>query len=181
MNQLLQRFDYANDDTTLHCFSVVNGPNRLLEQLPAKASVAFHRPDPNGLVSALVPLLAESQMAFERTVEPASDDDKQKQESVSGADHVVRLWANDEVGRQLTLGRRDEAIRLGLKRRLVTPVTGAVVLETQAQYDAHGLTPVDPHEVPTIPEPEVWLMLIIGSAMIGFVSWKKRRARMVAA
>ena len=37
--------------------------------------------------------------------------------------------------------------------QLVTPVSGAVVLERKEQYTRHGLEQVDPNSVPTIPEP----------------------------
>ena len=179
MNQLAQRFEYGNDGLTLHCFSVVAGPNRLLEQLPTTARVRVHRPDSGDLVASLQSALSESQMEFERRIEPESD--ASQAESVAGADHVVRMWARDEVSRLLADDDRSAAANLGIAHRLVTPVTGAVVLENQAQYDAAGLTPVDPHEVPTIPEPEVWLMLIVGAIMIAFVSWKRRRARLAGA
>ena len=39
-----------------------------------------------------------------------------------------------------------DALALAMKYQLVTPISGAVVLETQAQYDAAGLQPVDSGE-----------------------------------
>ena len=46
-----------------------------------------------------------------------------------------------------------------MRYQLVTPVSGAVVLETQAQYDQAGLKPVDPDSVPIVPEPETWMLI----------------------
>lgn len=82
-------------------------------------------------------------------------------------DHLARLWAMTTVeDRWVTMS--DEA-RSGLAARyqLVTPLSGAVVLETQAQYERHGLTPADasaaPH-VPNVPEPSTSLLLLLSAA-----------------
>ena len=62
----------------------------------------------------------------------------------------------------------DEAITLAARYQLVTPVTGAVVLETAEQYRASGLAPVDAGSVPTIPEPGMVALLIVAG---GFLIW----------
>ncbi|HEX5876130.1 MAG TPA: VIT domain-containing protein [Pyrinomonadaceae bacterium] len=96
------------------------------------------------------------------------------------SDHLARLWANDEVARILTA--RDESLTeaatvLAVRYQLVTPVSGAVVLETAEQYKAAGLQPVDAGTVPTIPEPEmVILLLIMGLFLIWVVYQKYRRS-----
>jgi hypothetical protein len=95
-----------------------------------------------------------------------------------GPSHVVRLWAYDEIIRLLTQQNnkaRSKAIELAAKYHLVTPVSGAVVLETQQQYDQAGLEPVEPGSVPTIPEPETWAMLIISLFMLLTVLWRQYR------
>jgi hypothetical protein len=43
-----------------------------------------------------------------------------------------------------------------------------VVLESQEQYQAAGLTPVSPGSVPTVPEPETWAMMIVAALMLGW-------------
>ena len=99
-------------------------------------------------------------------------------EAVQTSDHVARLWANDEVARILAArdsALNDAAIKLASKYQLVTPVTGAVVLETAQQYDAAGLTPVDPGSVPTIPEPEMIVLLIVATVILGCLAWRKLR------
>lgn len=83
---------------------------------------------------------------------------------VEASDHLARLWANDEVNR--ILAPRDESLRaaavtLAARYQLVTPVTGAVVLENQEQYKSNGLQPVDAGTVPTIPEPEMVLLMVV--------------------
>jgi Vault protein inter-alpha-trypsin domain len=93
-----------------------------------------------------------------------------------GSEHIVRLWANDRVLEMMAnpAHTRDEAVALATQYRLVTPVSGAVVLETQRQYDESRLTPVSQATVPTIPEPHEWALLII---VCGGLIWLVRRNR----
>ncbi len=92
---------------------------------------------------------------------------------------LVRLWAADEVKRLLAGAhpQREAAIRLAVSQHLVTPVTGAVVLETKQQYDAAGLTPGDSDPatatVPEITETLILLALGIGSLFI-FARYQRR-------
>lgn len=62
-----------------------------------------------------------------------------------------------EAGAGKNAGAAIEAMRQrAIAQQLVTPLTGAVVLETAAQYEANGLEPIDPETAPTfsaIPEP----------------------------
>jgi hypothetical protein len=55
--------------------------------------------------------------------------------------------------------------------QLVTPVSGAVVLETKAQFQKYGLTPVDPSTVPSVPEPSTLILAAI--ALVALVFWRK--------
>jgi hypothetical protein len=48
--------------------------------------------------------------------------------------------------------RTDDLARYAASRRLVTPISGAVVLETKEQYQRHGL---DPEKAPADPNPQV--------------------------
>jgi hypothetical protein len=96
------------------------------------------------------------------------------------SDHLARLWANDEVTR--ILSARDETLNeearaLAVRYQLVTPVSGAVVLETAEQYKAAGLQPVDEGTVPTIPEPEVVGLLIVAGAFFVWLWYMKYRHR----
>lgn len=92
------------------------------------------------------------------------------------SDHLARLWAHDEVKRLLYMERapRQAIIELAHNYRLVTPVSGAVVLETQQQYDDAGLTPVPEGTVPSIPEPEEWALMII-AALVLLTAWRRQR------
>ncbi|MEQ1717962.1 MAG: hypothetical protein ABL907_18640, partial [Hyphomicrobium sp.] len=101
---------------------------------------------------------------------------------VAGSDHIARLWANETVLTLMAQGEsnRAGAVTLATDHRLVTPVSGAVVLETQQQYDESHLTPVTTASVPTVPEPEEWaLILLAGLAFLWLM--KKQGANRVAA
>ena len=56
---------------------------------------------------------------------------------------------------------------LAARYQLVTPFSGAVVLETQQQYKDHGLTPADGDatpKVPSVPEPSTGLLVMLATA-----------------
>jgi hypothetical protein len=94
------------------------------------------------------------------------------------SDHLARLWANDEVGRLIRIGgteARRAAVDLAKDYKLVTPVSGAVVLETREQYRAAGLAPVPEGSVPTIPEPEEWLLILIALAVLVYAHRSRSR------
>jgi hypothetical protein len=104
--------------------------------------------------------------------------DKHKMPGAQTSDHLARLWANDEVAR--ILAPRDETLTaearsLAIHYQLVTPVTGAVVLETAEQYRASGLQPVAAGTVPTIPEPGMVALLIVAGAFLIWLTYMKNR------
>lgn len=102
----------------------------------------------------------------------------QQPQGVETSDHLARLWARDEVVRILAArdeSLTDEATALAVHYQLVTPVTGAVVLETAEQYRASGLQPVDAGTVPTIPEPEMVALLIVAGAFLIWLMYMKHR------
>jgi hypothetical protein len=93
--------------------------------------------------------------------------------------HLARLWAFGEVTNLLRIGdgkSSDAAMKLASSYQLVTPLTGAVVLETQEQYQRAGLEPVNPGTVPTIPEPEEWLLMLSALLVLSWILIRRRFA-----
>ena len=83
--------------------------------------------------------------------------------------HLVRLWADDEIEKMMrdSSGRlRAKATELAVKYQLVTPVSGAVVLENMEQYKKAGLQPVNPETVPSVPEPGIWALVAAALAVL---------------
>ncbi len=82
-------------------------------------------------------------------------------------DQLARLWAvtaAENSSSPLADAARSE---LAARYQLVTPYSGAVVLETQQQYDDHGLTPADgtaTPSLPTVPEPSSSLLVVLATA-----------------
>ena len=70
----------------------------------------------------------------------------------------------------------DAAMKLASSYKIVTPLTGAVVLETQEQYRRAGLEPVNPGTVPTIPEPEEWLLMLSALLILSRALFRRRSA-----
>jgi hypothetical protein len=96
---------------------------------------------------------------------------------VKTSDHLARLWAADEVNRLLAVNKpaeREAALKLAVEYQIVTPVSGAVVLETKEQYDQNNLKPVDANTVPTIPEPEMVLLLAVTLLLLAVAVWRKQ-------
>jgi hypothetical protein len=92
--------------------------------------------------------------------------------------HLARLWALDEILRLTAARKFDQALQLAGRYQLVTQISGAVVLETQSQYQAAKLKPVDAQSVPAVPEPSTWVLLLLGLALVvGQALWRRKRNR----
>jgi hypothetical protein len=79
-------------------------------------------------------------------------------------DHLARIWAVTTAEDAASPKAESARSTLAAAYQLVTPLSGAVVLETEAQYAAHGLTPGDPSaspQVPNIPEPTTGLLVLL--------------------
>ncbi len=99
------------------------------------------------------------------------------------SDHLARLYALDEINALApfeNVEARQKAIRIAADYRLVTTVSGAVVLESQAQYKEAGLEPVSADTVPTIPEPETWAMLIVAAVVLLYLAFRRKLATAAA-
>ena len=93
------------------------------------------------------------------------------------SNHLARLWAYDKVLKMATdrdEKTRQDAVEMAAQYQLVTPVSGAVVLENEKQFKAEGLEPANAAKVPTIPEPETWALIFVAMLIVLFVLWRKR-------
>lgn len=170
---LAQRFLWRGVQTRWYDFQISPGPNRILEKLhgaqavlgvPRIGSVAEDLGRFLATVSGRSPAIAAVREKTTGASVPAGDHVRQ------ATKHLARLWAFEEVGR-LAAGRsREAAVQLASQFQLVTPVSGAVVLETQEQYARAGLEAVAAESVPSVPEPAgLWwiagalLVLVVGA------------------
>ena len=83
-----------------------------------------------------------------------------------GSAHMVRLWAAEQSA----------AMALAVAHGIVTPLSGAVVLESAAQYAQNLLPSAPTSPVPTMPEPETVALLAVGALALAFLARRRLRA-----
>lgn len=180
---LLQRYERRPRGPQILALPIQNGPNRVLEQLDGITCVALV-PRAGQLTDDLGGLLrswSEAKPRLGLVRERLAKDGASASESERTSLHLARLWAADEILR-LRADRQTGAARdLAGRYQLVTPVSGAVVLETQQQFAQHGLTPVDPATVPAVPEPSTWALLALGLAAVAYRLRRTTGARTLVA
>ncbi len=95
------------------------------------------------------------------------------------ASHVVRMAGLDRIMgllRSESPLETEEAVSIAKRCRLVTPVSGAVVLENQAQYARHGLDDGESLDaVPAVPEPEEWLLIGVAVLALGVALLRRKK------
>ena len=154
------------------------GPNRIVERLAGLESLRT-LPRLGGLQEDLERLFAtwSGRRVDYHWVRSETDEAGSAHAGLEGSalisSHVVRLWAWDRIRALIESRQFDQAARLAARHQLVTPVSGAVVLETAAQFAEAGLTPADPATVPLVPEPEPWMLLLLGMMLVWL--WKGYR------
>jgi len=177
--ELKQRFERRAGAVNLVTVQSSPGPNRLLEKLDGEEGVhtllrtGDLEQDLRRLFAALAPGQVAVELARERVSPAGSAAEPGKESSL----HLARLWAFDECARLRRLQRETEAMSLAVLYQLVTPVSGAVVLETKEQYDRAGLQPAPPTSVPMIPEPSAAALLLLAIGMVWFQRVVRQRFR----
>jgi hypothetical protein len=164
----------------VYSFEVESGPNLVAEKLLPFAS--FRTVPRFGTVredlTKIVGQLDNGGTVYlpVRSVSPSSNQPENKNDSKHG--ELIKLWAAGEVFQKLHNGDQMNATKIATTYRIVTPVSGAVVLETKEQFKEAGLKqgedptraqkgaqgePVfqEEAEVPSVPEPEMWLMIFV--------------------
>ena len=180
---LRQDWERRPNGPVLYEIQTGTGPNRVIEKLDGVRAVhSVARFGSLGQdISRLIDLLEgrRNPLEYRRellTAAPLPAGDTARATSM----HLARLWAADEVSRLRKAKQLEPAMELAALYQLVTPVTGAVVLETAAQYRQTGLQPVDATTVPSIPEPQTWILLAAGLAVL-VVAHRKRAGRQTVA
>lgn len=170
---LLQTWQRQGTQTPLYELQTAPGPDRVMEQLDGVAAVQSW-PRLGSLETDLQRLFTGwrngQRLTLRRELVP-TEAAARADGAVEGSLHLARLWASDQVRKLAAERKPNEAGQQAARYQLVTPVSGAVVLENQQQFDAAGLQPVDPQSVPSIPEPSAAAVLLLGGAML----WLARR------
>ena len=163
LEALRQVADFSRGRLAIHGYQFGPGADRVSEKL---ADLRLVHPIPVVEDPAQdIPAVLQNRAARWRREEVSGSVD-----APEGSSHVARLWAADEIAHltapHLKTGH-EEAGDLARTWQLVTPVSGAVVLETAAQYKANDLTPADSSSTPGIvPEPATWLLLLTGGPFL---------------
>ncbi|VGO13801.1 hypothetical protein PDESU_02358 [Pontiella desulfatans] len=159
-------------------FQIGHGPHRLAEQLgdlPGfRAAPRFA--DTESDLKDLFRSLSNGQTVWEAKRFHAEE---QPADAKPATDHLVRLFAWDRIRADLADGipGNEEALRLALKHHLVTPVSGAVVLETKQQFDEANLKPVSSSDVPSVPEPGTLVLFAMAALLVFYGRRIVRRIR----
>lgn len=179
MEPLLQRFERQPHRVRLIQFEALAGANRVAEKLDGVVEMS--------VVPRLGTIGEDLQRLFSQW-QPGTRQVVVSRQSVSShpeglphfaktSEHIARLWAAEQVAAAALTGKsaqREAAMLLAQRYQLVTPLTGAVVLETRQQYSDAGLEPVAAGKVPTIPEPETWMLMFL---VLSLLAWHYRRHR----
>lgn len=164
------------DRPRLFSYNIRRGANRILDQLDGISMVTplLRIGTPEEDLGKLADYLNRQQprYAYRRHAIGMAKLKRQDIKELTRNRHIVRLWARDRIQQLVDIKKRQQAIKLAARYQLVTSVSGAVVLESEAQYKRAGLNPVKPGTVPTIPEPEEWAMLMV---VLFLLSWFKFR------
>jgi hypothetical protein len=141
------------------------GPDRVVEKLDGLSAVEHVprfgdlRSDLDRLVSQWTANASRLELVRERVDSPSTP------AGPRASRHLERLWARDETLRLAAAREVPNATALATQHQLVTPLTGAVVLERAEQYARHGLTPADPTTVPAVPEPNTAALVALAAGL----------------
>lgn len=176
---LEQKWERRPGNPKLYDLQITTGPNKIIDALDDLQIIkTVHRT--GTLAEDLEKLFAlwrgaRNQFTFirENVLRDRAGDLRPEMQTSS---HLTRLWAYDEIIRLISSKKNSasEALTTAVNYQLVTPISGAVVLENQEQYDDAGLKPVAPGTVPTIPEPETWMLIIVVFCTLSGLLYRRR-------
>lgn len=172
-----------NPNLRTYLVKCADGENPLVEALPQTGNVRNYSAVSmeKGACAALETIAAGWNGAFLSPVREKVALDAVPADAVKASDHLGRLWAAESAARTFRSGdpkTLEPAKEIALPWHVVTPVTGAVVLETQQQYNANGLEQVKSESVPTVPEPESVFCLAVVALVMFVTLFLSRRRKM---
>ncbi|MCX6998542.1 MAG: hypothetical protein NTV49_16020 [Kiritimatiellaeota bacterium] len=169
---LRQRWERRPTGPPLFGYQFGEGPDRITEKMEGVA--AFQAvPAVRGAAADWTPLLdawagRTLRLEYERRLIAAAEGAPTN--AVAASLHLARLWAADEIRRRAGSRKtddREQALRLARTWQLVTPVSGAVVLENEEQYRQANLKPVNPESTPdVVPEAGTLALLGLSAALL---------------
>ena len=161
---ILQLLERGFDPPRLCSLDLAGGPNRILEGIgrlavPAGTGRVLDPADlQRNLEAAAAPVPAFTYSRVPEGQAPAG--------SKEVWDQLARWHAWETVRRETgTTTPRPETAALAARYQLVTPLSGAVVLETAEQYQRFGLDQIDANSapaIPSVPEPSTSVLVGIG-------------------
>ena len=164
-------------DIVWSSFSVAPGSNFILNNFSEhrQLQAAVRLVDPNSQISKLVEgKAAKRHFRWARF----TDEAQVPSDAVKVDDVLARFHAFEQAKEILASGKwKEQDTKNAAHYQLVTPFTGAVVLETQQQFKQNGLDPVDPSttpKTPSVPEPEFYLLLIFAGGALLLLEFKRR-------
>lgn len=164
---ILQLLERGTTKPVIHEMEAVPGPNRLAEALYRSGCLrrgpALLEPEKN-LSAFLKDLRIERREPSWNWKRAASSDGL---EGHMVWDQLARFWAATTVENPAVVMTDAARAEQAARYQMVTPFSGAVVLETQQQYKDHGLTPADGDatpKIPNVPEPSSSLLVMLAAA-----------------
>ncbi|MEZ5401197.1 MAG: VIT domain-containing protein [Bryobacteraceae bacterium] len=149
-------------NTPLYSIQLEAGPHPVLAALDGLSDIHVLRADPDRVIGYFEDNTPERRAVLERIRARTSHGHRTSA-------HLARLWAFGESARA-----SDAA--LAATYQLVTPLTGAVVLESAAQHQEAGLAPAAPATVPTVPEPETWALMLVSLGALLYAMHRRQAA-----
>ena len=185
-DDLRQRMERRKNAPTVYSYAAIGGENRLLSALADVRNfkaVPRYLPGHADLERFLNDLTGRSR---ERVIAVRTRTSSGGDGGVPGvwaSDHLARLWAfqriddllHPESGAPPSQAEQKEALALATHYHLVTAVSGAVVLDSQAATDAVTGGDSAPSAVPTVPEPETWALLALVALLLVYAVRARRR------
>ncbi|HOO56169.1 MAG TPA: VIT domain-containing protein [bacterium] len=167
VEEIIQRYDRRPGGPMIYELQASNGTNIVVNELDGLTK--FVRVPRSGNMKQDLEWLIKSfdvssaSIAIQRERIKKTNIEKNKYTKRT-SNHLSRMWAKNQIEEILkTPGEksRKEALLMSVEYGLVTPVSGAVVLETKKQYKDAGLNPITSSQIPTIPEPEVIILILV--------------------